>query len=94
MEEVTIRVPTQLRGLTEGVAEVSVTGTTVGEALVALGTLYPGLSDRIFDGAGEIRRFVNVFLADEDVRFLDGANTKVSSGQIVSIIPAVAGGSL
>ncbi len=94
MEEVIIRVPTQLRSLTQGSAEISVTGSTVGEALDALGKKFPGLSDRIFDNTGSIRRFVNIFLADEDVRFLDGADTVVTSGQTISIIPAVAGGCL
>jgi len=88
----TVRIPTQLRTLTGGAGEVEVEGTTVGEALKALDAAHPGLADRLFDESGNLRRFVNVFLADEDVRFLDGLGTPVSPGQTLSIIPAVAGG--
>ena len=89
---VTVRVPTQLRSLTDGVSEVSVEGSTVGEVLTALGKSYPGFAARLFDDEGNLRRFVNVFLADEDVRFLEGVDTPVNAGQVVSIVPAVAGG--
>jgi molybdopterin synthase sulfur carrier subunit len=90
---VTIRIPTQLRSLAGGAAEVSVDGATVGEALKALDAAHPGFEERLFDGGGaRLRRFVNVFVADEDVRFLDGLDTAVVDGQTVSIIPAVAGG--
>ena len=88
----TIRIPTQLRTLTSGAGEVEVEATSVGEALKALDAASPGLADRLFDDAGELRRFVNVFLADEDVRFLDGLATPVVDGQTLSIVPAVAGG--
>ena len=87
-----VRVPTQLRELTGGVGEVSVDGDTVAEVLAALDTAHPGFRDRLFDEAGKLRRFVNLFVADEDVRFLDGLDTKVTDGQTVSIVPAVAGG--
>ncbi|TMK85862.1 MAG: MoaD/ThiS family protein [Actinobacteria bacterium] len=87
-----VRVPTQLRELTGGVAEVSVDGDTVAHVLTALDHAHPGFRDRLFDEAGKLRRFVNVFVADEDVRFLDGLETKVTDGQTVSIVPAVAGG--
>ncbi|HLG68622.1 MAG TPA: ubiquitin-like small modifier protein 1 [Acidimicrobiales bacterium] len=89
---VTVRVPTQLRPLTGGTGEVTVEGATVGEVLKALDAAHPGFSERLFDESGELRRFVNVFLADEDVRFLQGLATPVGSGQTVSIVPAVAGG--
>jgi len=89
---VTVRVPTQLRPLTGGQGEIEVEGATVGEALKALDAAHPGLAERLFDDGGALRRFVNVFLADEDVRFLDGLETPVSAGQTVSIVPAVAGG--
>ena len=89
---VSVRIPTQLRTLTGGAGSVSVEGTTVGEVLKALDAAHAGFADRIFDDAGGLRRFVNVFLADEDVRFLDGLNTPVTDGQTVSIVPAVAGG--
>ena len=89
---VSIRIPAQLRTLTAGAGEVAVEGTTVEEALKALDAAYPGFAERIFDDAGLIRRFVNVFLADEDVRFLQGLSTPVADGQTISIVPAVAGG--
>jgi molybdopterin synthase sulfur carrier subunit len=88
----TVRIPTQLRPLTGGAGEVEVEGSTVGEALKALDAAHPGMGDRLFDEAGNLRRFVNVFLDDEDVRFLDGLATPVPSGQTLSIVPAVAGG--
>jgi len=88
----TVRVPTQLRTLSGGIAEVTVGGGTVGEVLAALETAHPGFGARLFDEGGQLRRFVNVFVADEDVRFLQGLDTKVADGQTVSIIPAVAGG--
>jgi molybdopterin converting factor small subunit len=84
---VKVRVPTQLRTLTGGAGEVEVEGSTVGEVLKALDA-----AERLFDDAGGLRRFVNVFLADEDVRFLDGLATPVADGQTLSIVPAVAGG--
>jgi molybdopterin converting factor small subunit len=89
---VNVRIPTQLRTLTGGDGSVTVEGSTVGEVLKALDAAHAGFADRIFDEAGGLRRFVNVFLADEDVRFLDGLNTPVTDGQTVSIVPAVAGG--
>lgn len=88
----TVRIPTQLRTLTAGSAEVDVDGSTVGEVLKALDSAHPGFAARLFDGTGGLRRFVNVFVADEDVRFADGLDTAVAPGQTVSIIPAVAGG--
>ena len=88
----TVRIPTQLRTLAGGAAEVSVDGGTVGEVLAALETAHPGFRARLFDDEGGLRRFVNVFVADEDVRFAKGLDTEVAPGQTVSIIPAVAGG--
>ncbi|MBV8464036.1 MAG: MoaD/ThiS family protein [Acidimicrobiales bacterium] len=88
----TVRVPTQLRTLTSGQGEVHVEGATIGEVLKALDAAHAGFAERIFDDSGSLRRFVNVFLDDEDVRFLDGLDTPVSPSQTVSIIPAVAGG--
>jgi molybdopterin converting factor small subunit len=89
---VTIRIPSQLRTLTAGGGTVPVEGTTVGEALAALDVAHPGFAGRLFDDDGGLRRFVNVFLADEDVRFLEGLATPVADGQTISIVPAVAGG--
>ena len=88
---VTVRIPTQLRSLTGGRGDVSLEGATVGEVLAALDAAHPGFGERLFDD-GRLRRFVNVFVADEDVRFLDGLDTRVEAGQTVSIVPAVAGG--
>jgi molybdopterin synthase sulfur carrier subunit len=89
---ITVRVPAQLRTLSAGEREVTVEGSTVGEVLKALDVAHPGFGDRMFDDDGGLRRFVNVFLADEDVRFLDGLATPVTDGQTLSIVPAVAGG--
>jgi sulfur-carrier protein len=87
-----VRIPTQLRTLTGGAGQVAVDGATVGQVLHALDARHPGFAERLFDEGGQLRRFVNVFLADEDVRFLDGLDTPVGEGQVVSIVPAVAGG--
>lgn len=89
---VTVRVPTTLRTLTGGESEVSVEGETVGAVLTALDAAHPGFKDKIFDDEGKLRRFVNVFVADDDVRFMDGLDTAVPDGETLSIIPAVAGG--
>jgi molybdopterin converting factor small subunit len=88
----TVRIPTQLRNLSGGAAEVTIEGDTVGALLAGLETAHPGFGERLFDAGGELRRFVNVFVADEDIRFLSGLDTPVTAGQVVSIIPAVAGG--
>jgi molybdopterin converting factor small subunit len=88
----TVRIPTQLRELSGGASEISVEGDTLAEVLDALEVAHPGFRERLFDESGKLRRFVNVFVADEDVRFLDGLDTKVAEGQTVSIVPAVAGG--
>jgi len=89
---VTVRIPTQLRTLTGGAGELELSGSTVGEVLKALDAAHPGMADRLFDESGSLRRFVNVFLDEEDVRFLEALDTPVSDGQTVSIVPAVAGG--
>ncbi|MCU1495929.1 MAG: molybdopterin synthase subunit MoaD [Acidimicrobiaceae bacterium] len=89
---VTIRIPAQLRSLTGGAGEIAVEGGTVREALVALDAAHPGVNERLLDENGALRRFVNLFLADEDVRFLEGLDTPVKDGQTLSVVPAVAGG--
>jgi len=89
---VTVRIPTQLRSLSGGAAEVSLEGTTVADLLRGLEAAHPGFAERLFDDAGDLRRFVNVFVAEEDIRFLDGVETPVTDGQTISIVPAVAGG--
>jgi molybdopterin synthase sulfur carrier subunit len=89
---VTVRIPTTLRPLSGGASTVQVEGSTLAEVLSALNSAHPGFSDRLFDQEGKLHKFVNIFVADDDVRYLDGLNTKVPSGETVSIIPAVAGG--
>ena len=85
---VTVRIPTQLRLLAGGNSEVwpSTSTVSVAEALTALDVAHPGFNDRLFDEAGKLRRFVNVFVADEDIRFLDGIETPVADGATVSIV--------
>ena len=86
-----VRIPTQLRPLAGGASELTVEGETVGDVLKALDAAHPGFGDRLFDESGALRRFVNVFLGEEDVRFLDGLSTPVGN-ESLSIVPAVAGG--
>ena len=90
---VRVRVPAPLRKLTNGSAEVHVSGVTLREVIDRLEAEYPGLKNRLCEDEGELRRFVNVFVGEEDVRFLSGLDTEVKSGQTVSIVPAIAGGS-
>src|SRR5260370_5532211 len=89
---VNVRIPTQLRELTGGAAEVDVEGATVAKVLKQLEATHPGFAARLYDEKGQLRRFVNVFVADEDIRFLQGLDTPVAEGHVVSIVPAVAGG--
>jgi molybdopterin synthase sulfur carrier subunit len=89
---VVVRIPAQLRPVTGGKREVNVAATTVREALDDLEALHPGLRERIVDPEGQLRRFVNIFLADRDVRFLDGLDTPVEDGQTLSVVPAISGG--
>jgi len=86
-----IQIPTPMRQHTEGKAVVEVSGATVQGALDALNSQYPGISSRLFEN-GQVRRFVNVYLNDEDIRYLDGLATPVKDGAELAIIPAVAGG--
>ena len=88
----TVRIPTQLRTLTGGEGIVEVSGTTVAEVLKALDAAHAGFAERLFDDDGGLRRFVNVFVDDEDVRFLQNLDTEVGEKSTVSIVPAVAGG--
>ncbi len=89
---VTVRIPTTLRVLTAGVSEISVEGNDVKEVINNLEMRHPGFKERILDEEGELRRFVNVFVDDEDVRFLNGLATSINGGETLSIVPAVAGG--
>jgi molybdopterin synthase sulfur carrier subunit len=86
-----VRIPTPLRPHAGGLDRVEAAGSTVGEILADLGRQFPALRDRLFDGE-ELRRFVNVYVNNEDIRFLDDLNTAVADKDEVSIIPAVAGG--
>lgn len=89
---VTVRIPTTMRPLAGGAATVQVDGATLADVLANLSAAHPGIHERLFDDDGSLRKFVNVFVADDDVRYLDGLDTKVPDGETVSIIPAVAGG--
>ena len=89
---VTGKLPTQLRDAAGGAAAVSASGSTVREVLEGLYAEYDGLRDRLSDGDGGLRRFVNVYLRGEDIRFLDGLDTAVGEGDELTILPAVAGG--
>jgi sulfur-carrier protein len=89
---VTVKLPTQLRDAAGGAASASVDGSTVGEALEALYASHGELRSRISDADGGLRRFVNIYVKGEDIRFLDGLDTAVSDGDEVTILPAVAGG--
>jgi len=88
---VTVRIPTPLRNLTGGEDQVQVPGATLREVIETLEKQHPGIRDRLLDDKG-VRRFVNIYVGDEDVRFLDGLDTKLASGTEVSIVPAIAGG--
>ena len=89
---VRVRIPSPLRRLTNGVSEVEVQAATLREAVAALEQQYPGLNGRICEETGELRRFVNVYVNGEDVRFLQGLETPVKERDEISIVPAVAGG--
>jgi len=87
----TVRIPTPLRTLTGGEESVSVDGATVGQLIENLEKAHPGMRDRLLDEKG-VRRFVNVYVGDEDIRFLDGLETAVEDSTEISIVPAIAGG--
>jgi len=89
---VSVRIPTPLRKLTGGADEVAIEGANIGEVIENLEAAHPGLKERLCDEAGEIRRFVNVYVNDEDERFMDGRGTALKDGDEVSIVPAIAGG--
>ena len=88
----TVRIPTILRTFTAGAAEVAVNGVTLSEALKDLDAQFPGIAARVLDDEGKLRRFVNVYVNDDDVRFLESLATPLPDGAQISIIPAVAGG--
>jgi len=88
----TVRIPTPLRKLTQGAEEVSASGRTVGELIADLEKKFPGIKERICEESGAVRRFVNIFVKDEDIRFLQNLETPLKDGDEVSIVPAIAGG--
>ena len=87
-----VRIPTPLRKLTNNEELIEVNASTVGEIISELQSRYPGFQERLLDDSGQIRRFVNIYVNEEDVRFLDNQNTVLKEGDEVSIIPAIAGG--
>jgi len=89
---VLVRIPTPLRTLTKGSAEVQAKGDTVAALVESLEGQFPGLRERLLDESGELRRFINVYVNEEDVRFLQGKKTALKEGDHVSIVPAIAGG--
>lgn len=90
---VTVRIPTQLRSLTGGEEQVSSSAGTVRAMIDELDKNHPGMRDRLLNDKGTVQRFVNIYVGEEDIRFLDGLDTKLDSGVEVSIVPAIAGGS-
>lgn len=87
-----VRIPTPLRPLTKGQGEVETKATSVVDMIEALNTAHPGMKDRLCDETGELRRFVNIYVNEEDIRFLKGKETSLQDGDEVSIVPAIAGG--
>ena len=87
-----VRIPTPLRKLTNNEEVVEVTAGTIGEAIDQLQSRYPGIQERLVDEKGEVRRFVNVYVNEEDIRFLENQKTPLKDGDEISIIPAIAGG--
>ena len=87
-----VRIPTPLRKLTNNEELVEVNGATIGDAINELQTRYPGIKERLLDETGAVRRFVNVYVNEEDIRFLQNQQTKLKDGDEISIIPAIAGG--
>ncbi len=89
--DIIVRIPTPLRTLTGGSGEVNASGETVKDVIDNLEQKHPGMRDRLLDDKG-VRRFVNIYVGDEDIRFLDGLETRLKSGDEISIVPAIAGG--
>mgnify|MGYP002642052384 FL=1 len=89
---VTVRIPGPLRKITEGADKVQMEGEDLAQLIAGLEAQYPGMRERLLDDNGELRYFVNLYLNNEDIRFLDGLKTTIKSGDEISIVPAVAGG--
>ena len=92
MASVKVRIPTPLRKITNDLEEVEANGANISEIIVDLEANYPGLKERICEEDGTLRRFVNIYLNDEDIRFADNMDTSLKDGDELSIIPAIAGG--
>ena len=92
MAKVTVRIPTPLRKLTNGEEVIELEADSIGSAIGALQAKYPGIEERLIDESGEVRRFVNVYVNEEDIRFLEGKDTQLKEGDDISVIPAIAGG--
>jgi len=88
----TVRIPTPLRAVTKGNADVQATGDTVDDVVADLERQFPGLKERLVDETGELRRFINIYVNEEDIRFMDGKKTALKDSDVVSIVPAIAGG--
>lgn len=89
---VTVRIPTPLRKLTDNRSEIEIDGETVESLIGNMEASYPGIKDRLCDESGKVRRFINIYINEEDIRFLDGTDSAVKAGDRVSIVPAIAGG--
>ena len=89
---VKVRIPTPLRKLTGGKGEVEAEGKTIADLIEDLENRYPGIKERLMDESGNLRRFINIYVNEEDIRFLQGKDTSLSDGDDVSIVPAIAGG--
>ena len=89
---VTVRIPTPLRAVAKGNADVQAKGDTIDDVLADLERQFPGMRERLVDDSGELRRFINVYVNQEDIRFLDNRATKLKDGDEVAIVPAIAGG--
>lgn len=89
---ITVRIPTPLRPLTKGQGEVQASASSVADMIETLNHAHPGIKDRLCDEKGELRRFVNIYVNEEDIRFLQGKDTSLRDGDEVSIVPAIAGG--
>lgn len=87
-----VRIPTPLRPLTKGQGEVEAQANTISSMIDTLNLAHPGIKDRLCDESGELRRFVNIYVNEEDIRFLKGKETSLKDGDEVSIVPAIAGG--
>ncbi|MFV1950731.1 MAG: MoaD/ThiS family protein [Nitrospinota bacterium] len=91
---INVRIPSPLMKLTKNQGEVSAEGKNIGEVLSDLERQYPGIRERLYDENGSLRRFINIYKNEEDIRFLDGESTPTKDGDEISIIPAIAGGSI